>query len=67
MGQKSRPKVPAAVAADTDATSITAAGTADGTFGLDWAQGREFGTRSWHDPVPILEHRHRVVPPTGTK
>ena len=43
------------------------AATAAGTFGLDWTQGREFGTGSWHDPVPIVEHRHRVVPPTGTK
>ena len=38
------PKVPAAVAAGTDAASVPAA-TAAGTFGLDWAQGREFNFR----------------------
>ena len=29
--------------------------------------GRAIGTGSWHDPVPILQHRHQIVPRTGTK
>ena len=66
QAKRYRPKVPAAVAAGIDAALVPAA-TADGTFGLNWTQGREFGTGSWHDSVPIREHRHRVVPPTGTK
>ena len=66
MGQSYRPNVPATVAAGIDAALVPAA-IADGTFGLNWAQGREFGTGSWHDSVPIREHRHRVVPLTGTK
>ena len=43
------------------------AATVAGTFGLDWAQGRDIGAGSWHDPAPILEHRDRVVLPTDTK
>ena len=43
MGQRSRPKAPAAVAADT--ASVSAA-TAASTFGLDWAQERDISTGS---------------------
>ena len=25
------------------------------------------GTESWHDPIPMLQHGHRIVPQTGTK
>lgn len=35
------------------------------TYGLN--RGRTFGTRSGHDPVPMIAPRHRVVPQTGTK
>ena len=57
---------PKVQAKGTSLASVPAV-TAAGTFGLDWAQGRDIGTGSWHEPVPTLELRHRAVPQTGTK